>query len=57
MAVDDRVADAAGGIPSTTVPTNGQAVWPILPAAGITAALLSWLLGGLGYRSAFLRPW
>ncbi len=32
----------------TTVPTNGQAVWPILPAAGITAALLSWLLGGLG---------
>ena len=23
-------------------------VWPILPAAGITLALLSWLLGGLG---------
>ncbi|MGD0461790.1 MAG: RnfABCDGE type electron transport complex subunit D [Tepidisphaeraceae bacterium] len=32
----------------TTAPMNGQAVWPILPAAGVTAALLSWLLGGLG---------
>ena len=28
--------------------TNGQVVWPILPAAGITLAILSWLLGGLG---------
>ena len=27
---------------------NGQLVWPILPAAGITVALLIWLLGGLG---------
>ncbi len=27
---------------------NGQDVWPILPAAGIAVALLSWLLGGLG---------
>jgi len=27
---------------------SGQIVWPILPAAGITTALLSWLLGGLG---------
>jgi Na+-translocating ferredoxin:NAD+ oxidoreductase RnfD subunit len=27
---------------------NGQIVWPILPAAGITVAILIWLLGGLG---------
>jgi Na+-translocating ferredoxin:NAD+ oxidoreductase RnfD subunit len=27
---------------------NGRPVWPILPAAGVTLALLSWLLGGLG---------
>jgi Na+-translocating ferredoxin:NAD+ oxidoreductase RnfD subunit len=27
---------------------HGQPVWPILPAAGVTAALLCWLLGGLG---------
>ncbi len=32
----------------TFVPVNGRPVWPILPAAGITLALLSWLLGGLG---------
>jgi len=32
----------------TTAPIGGVAVWPILPAAGITLALLSWLLGGLG---------
>jgi Na+-translocating ferredoxin:NAD+ oxidoreductase RnfD subunit len=32
----------------TTAPVNGQIVWPILPAAGITVSLLSWLLGGLG---------
>ncbi|HEX4052825.1 MAG TPA: RnfABCDGE type electron transport complex subunit D [Tepidisphaeraceae bacterium] len=32
----------------TTAPVNGRIVWPILPAAGITLALLSWLLGGLG---------
>ena len=32
----------------TTVPLGGQIVWPILPAAGMTLALLSWLLGGLG---------
>jgi Na+-translocating ferredoxin:NAD+ oxidoreductase subunit D len=32
----------------TTLPVAGQIVWPILPAAGITLALLSWLLGGLG---------
>jgi Na+-translocating ferredoxin:NAD+ oxidoreductase RnfD subunit len=27
---------------------NGQLVWPILPAAGVTVAILIWLLGGLG---------
>ena len=27
---------------------SGQIVWPILPAAGITLAILIWLLGGLG---------
>jgi Na+-translocating ferredoxin:NAD+ oxidoreductase RnfD subunit len=32
----------------TTETQDGQIVWPILPAAGITLALLSWLLGGLG---------
>ncbi len=32
----------------TMTPMNGRAVWPILPAAGVTLALLSWLLGGLG---------
>ncbi len=32
----------------TTAPVNGRIVWPILPAAGVTLALLSWLLGGLG---------
>jgi Na+-translocating ferredoxin:NAD+ oxidoreductase RnfD subunit len=32
----------------TLTPMNGRAVWPILPAAGVTLALLSWLLGGLG---------
>ncbi len=32
----------------TTMPLGGQVVWPILPAAGMTLALLSWLLGGLG---------
>jgi len=32
----------------TTVPFHGQVVWPVLPAAGITVSLLSWLLGGLG---------
>jgi len=32
----------------TTMPQGGQIVWPILPAAGMTLALLSWLLGGLG---------
>ena len=32
----------------TLVPMNGHAVWPILPAAGVTLALLSWMLGGLG---------
>jgi len=30
------------------VPIGGAIVWPILPAAGVTLALLSWLLGGLG---------
>jgi Na+-translocating ferredoxin:NAD+ oxidoreductase RnfD subunit len=29
-------------------PLGGYVVWPILPAAGVTLALLSWLLGGLG---------
>jgi Na+-translocating ferredoxin:NAD+ oxidoreductase RnfD subunit len=32
----------------TPAPVDGQIAWPILPAAGITLALLSWLLGGLG---------
>lgn len=32
----------------TLAPQGGQIVWPILPAAGITLALLTWLLGGLG---------
>lgn len=32
----------------TTRPIDGQIAWPLLPAAGITLALLSWLLGGLG---------
>ena len=32
----------------TRPPMNGQIVWPILPAAGITLAILIWLLGGLG---------
>jgi Na+-translocating ferredoxin:NAD+ oxidoreductase RnfD subunit len=32
----------------TRLPMNGQIVWPILPAAGITLAILMWLLGGLG---------
>lgn len=32
----------------TLNPVDGQIVWPILPAAGITLALLSWLLGSLG---------
>lgn len=27
---------------------RGQPVWPILPAAGVTLAMLCWLLGGLG---------
>jgi electron transport complex protein RnfD len=27
---------------------DGQIVWPIIPAAAITAVALSWLLGGLG---------
>jgi len=27
---------------------NGVALWPILPAAGLTLAALMWLLGGLG---------
>jgi Na+-translocating ferredoxin:NAD+ oxidoreductase RnfD subunit len=30
------------------VPVDGHIVWPLLPAAGITLAMLSWLLGGLG---------
>jgi Na+-translocating ferredoxin:NAD+ oxidoreductase RnfD subunit len=29
-------------------PVDGHILWPILPAAGITLALLTWLLGGLG---------
>jgi Na+-translocating ferredoxin:NAD+ oxidoreductase RnfD subunit len=29
-------------------PLEGHIVWPLLPAAGITLAMLSWLLGGLG---------
>ena len=29
-------------------PVDGLIVWPILPAAGVTLALLSWLLGGMG---------
>lgn len=29
-------------------PIDGRIVWPLLPAAGITLAMLSWLLGGLG---------
>ena len=32
----------------TRPPVSGQIVWPILPAAGITLAILIWLLGGLG---------
>jgi Na+-translocating ferredoxin:NAD+ oxidoreductase RnfD subunit len=32
----------------TTAAVNGRIVWPILPAAGVTLALLIWLLGGLG---------
>jgi Na+-translocating ferredoxin:NAD+ oxidoreductase RnfD subunit len=32
----------------TFKPPGGELVWPILPAAGITFALLSWLLGSLG---------
>ena len=32
----------------SATPVNGQAIWPILPAAGIALALLCWLLGGLG---------
>jgi Na+-translocating ferredoxin:NAD+ oxidoreductase RnfD subunit len=27
---------------------DGRIVWPLLPAAGITLTMLSWLLGGLG---------
>ena len=31
-------------------PFHGHAVWPLLPAAGITLGLLTWLLGGLGMQ-------
>jgi Na+-translocating ferredoxin:NAD+ oxidoreductase RnfD subunit len=32
----------------TTQSYRGQIVWPLLPAAGITLAILCWLLGGVG---------
>jgi electron transport complex protein RnfD len=31
-------------------PIYGRAVWPLIPAAGVTLALLTWLLGGLGMQ-------